>query len=342
MSLIPCPDCGLPRADDDVEATACPVCGYRRPESEPLTVAESVKVEEPPSPPAEPPAPRPARARGGLFLGGALAAGLGLVSAGVFWFAGSNWPTATVAPPAPELVLAPVTPPPLAVAPPPRFVPELAPAPRLARLKPPQVRPKVAAVAELIPAPRPVVEAAELVRVDRPGQEYQLGRLDGKRVRLVGQARRLVVAGLDDGAVLDATGLAVEDVLFTGPVAGGSTARVRADGAGGVFFAGPVTGGSRVAVEAGFVGFVDVARGRGSEVAGGSRVEVTARGVYLGGPVTGPDTRAEVTLTGGGVLWFEELDAGATLRYRAAAGAGPPEVLHRGAVRGGAVVERVK
>jgi hypothetical protein len=357
MALIPCPECGLPRAAEDVEASACPVCGHRPPEPELLTAAEP--VEQAPTPPVEPPTPPPARTRSGLLPGVAFVAGLGVVAAGALWFANSNRPADAPPPPAPEVAAGPAQPPPLEIlATPPRVVPVVAPP----KAKPPA--PAVAAVppspprSELAPAPRtapppvaiappprlaPAPADGEVIRVDQPNGDYKLDRLaDGKKVRLVGQAKRLVVAGLDGGAVLDATGLIVQDVHFTGPVAGGSTARVRADGAGGVFFAAAVTGRSRVAVQAGFVGFVDVARGRGSEVAGGSRVEVTARGVYLGGPVTGPDTRADVTLTHGGVLWFEELDAGATLRYRAAAGAGPPEVLHRGAVRGGAVVERVQ
>ncbi len=348
MALIPCPECGLPRAAADVEATACPVCGHRPPEPGLLTPADS--AEEPPAPPAEPPAP----ARGGWLLVASLAVGLGAVAAGVVWFANRERPADAPPPPAPEVAAWPAQPPLEVLATPPRVAPPAAkpPAPTVTAVPPPPSGPELAPAPRTAPPPvavappprfAPAPADGEVIRVDRPDGDYRLARLaDGKKVRLIGKARRLVVAGLDGGAALDATGLAVQDVLFTGPVAGGATVRVRADGAGGVFFAAAVTGRSRVAVQAGFVGFVDVARGRGSEVAGGSRVEVTARGVYLGGPVTGQDTRADVTLTGGGVLWFEELDAGATLHYRAAAGAGPPEVLHRGAVRGGAVVKRTE
>jgi hypothetical protein len=204
--------------------------------------------------------------------------------------------------------------------------PEQAPAPRFAP--------------EPAPPPRP---APDVVRVDRPDGLYRLDRLtDGRKVRLVGEAETLVVAGLDGGAVLDASGLAVRDVLFTGPVGGGSTAVVRTAADGGVLFRDGVDGRSRVTIQAGFVAFMDPPGKNqpAARVAGGSRVEVTARGAYFGGLITGPGTRVAVTLTAPGRLQFAAVDGAAELVYRTERPSDPPPRVTRGQVRGRGVFGR--
>jgi hypothetical protein len=312
VSLIPCPDCGLPRAAADIDSSPCPVCGWQGPE---LVLAEA---DSPPAPPPPAPEPEPGQTRNWVLLGAVCAAGAGVVAAmfAVPYIGRLPGPSAGVA------VVSPPTPVPA------RPGPELAPAPRF--------------VPELAPQPRP---APDLVQVDMPDGPFKLDRLTGgKKVRLVGEAQSLIVAGLDGGAVLDASGLTVRDVLFTGPVGGGSTAVVRTATDGGVLFRAGVDGRSRVTVETGFVAFLDTPgkSRQAARVAGGSRLEVAARGAYFGGPISGAGTRVEVTLRPPGRLEFTAVDAAAELVYRTAGPADPPPVVTRGQVRGQAVVKLEK
>jgi hypothetical protein len=191
---------------------------------------------------------------------------------------------------------------------------------------------------EAAPTPRP---AATLVRVDRPTGEYNTGRLAaGQRLRLVGTARRLTVEGLADGALLDATGLMVQEVFFLGRIADGSTARVRTDG--GVLFKAAIDGRSQVSVEAWFVGFVTptTKTSPGSKIDGGSEVTIAARAVFFGGWIGGDGTRVDVTLGPPGGLRFATLDGTARLVYRTRGADDPPPNVSRGEVRGKAVFTR--
>lgn len=310
MALIPCPDCGLPRIAADVDATPCPVCGRRDPEPTPVA-AEPHPVE---LLPAE---PEPRSARNWVLLGAVGVAGIGTLVAMLTLSPpdlSTDVPdTVTVA----SLPLAPLAP----YLPKPTPGPEPAPAPRF--------------VPEVAPTPRP---AATLVRVDRPNGEYNAGRLaDGQRVRLVGTARRLTVEGLSGGALLDATGLTVQEVFFLGRIADGSTARVRTDG--GVLFKSAIDGQSRVSVEAWFVGFVTPTTGTnpGSKIDGGSVVTIAARGVFFGGAIGGDGTRVDVTLGPPGGLRFAAMDGTARLVYRTRGADDPPPSVSRGSVRGKAV-----
>jgi hypothetical protein len=177
--------------------------------------------------------------------------------------------------------------------------------------------------------------------VDRPAGEYAVGKLSGgQRLRLVGTARRLTVEGLADGSLLDATGLTVQEVIFLGRVADGSTALVRTDG--GVLFRSGIDGRSRVAVEARFVGFVTPTTKTkpGSKIDGGAEVTIAARGVFFGGAIDGEGTRVDVTLGPPGGLSFAALDGAARLVYRTSRADDPPPSVSRGTVRGRAVFTR--
>ncbi|HVK16071.1 MAG TPA: hypothetical protein VM533_03920 [Fimbriiglobus sp.] len=314
MALIPCPDCGLPRAAADVEAIVCPVCGRRDPEPEltPVVVEPPVELL-----PAE---PELWSVRNWLLLAAFGIAGVGTLVAML-----------ALAPPdrstdAPDSVavassqLAPLSPTLQAQI----TGPEPAPAPRF--------------VPEVALTPRP---AATLVRVDRPNGVYAVGKLSGgQRLRLVGTARRLTVEGLADGSLLDATGLTVQEVIFLGRVADGSTALVRTDG--GVLFRAGIDGRSRVAVEARFVGFVTpTMKGKpGSKIDGGAEVTIAAHGVFFGGAIAGDGTRVDVTLGPPGGLSFAVLDGTARLVYRTRGADDPPPSVSRGTVRGNAVFTR--
>src|SRR5438128_511324 len=82
MATVPCPSCGMPRAEDLIGVTACPVCGAT------ATTAEPLPLPEPPMPVAPVPVARPAEigptsSRFGVglvgFVAGTLVGALGLL-----------------------------------------------------------------------------------------------------------------------------------------------------------------------------------------------------------------------------------------------------------------------
>jgi hypothetical protein len=182
------------------------------------------------------------------------------------------------------------------------------------------------------PAPRAAAEALPPQRIvtldlNEPDLTYVLSS-DLRRARWVvlrGRVKALKVTGLDNGQVLDASGLVAGSVTVSGRVDNRSVLKLNAPG-GTVGVAGAVSGGSSVEITApgGEVHFSHETRPNrvGSQIDGGSRVTITARRVELRGDVDGAETRVTVNLTDGGRLWAEAVRGGATVEYRAADGRG--------------------
>jgi hypothetical protein len=327
METIPCPTCGLPRAVADAPITPCPVCGRlatdpATADDEPGEVPVLVPVEVAPRPDSDDP---DGGRRNWLLVGGTVLAGAVIVGL-LLWSQFRDRNSAD-----PDRHASPV-PTPAAVQ------PESAPSPRPASPAP--------VVAARPPEPAPLPRESILppgpyaiFRLDRPSADYRLDRLgEGNRVKLVGRVKRLMIEGLDGGAALDASELTVQDVFFYGRLDGGATAVVRSAG-GAVLFREPVTGQSRVVVLPGadFVSFaaVPTASKPGSQVAGGARVQLSAKAVHFAAPITDPDTTVEVTLEVGGTLRFAAVERAAKLLYRSAV-PGPPPRVYFGVVRSGA------
>jgi hypothetical protein len=147
------------------------------------------------------------------------------------------------------------------------------------------------------------------------------------RVILRGKVKALKVISLDNGQVLDASGLTAETVSVSGRVGNGSVLKVNAPG-GIVNINEGISGKSSVEINApgGEVRFTRETRpGRpGSEIDGGSTVTITARRVDLRGDVNGIETRVTVNLTDDGWLWAEAVRGIATVEYRTANSPGKP------------------
>ncbi|MBX9582642.1 MAG: hypothetical protein K2X87_20230 [Gemmataceae bacterium] len=337
MATVTCPSCGLPRAPDLIDAAACPVCG---------TVGSvPAAVEVPPDPAGASPMPAagvaetgglrppPAEARSRPVAGPVFgfAAGLAVGVGGVLGW--QNLPATGVGTVAPGEVPA-ANPeaesggsrPRFAVAPMPREVVVRAAPP----VKPPgDVSPPLAGsddpIAEADPPPGPVAKPdpgrPAALTLDNPDGTSNPYVRPGSTLVLRGRVKKLVVGGLDGGAVLDCSELDAAEVVVSGPVGGGSRLTVRAPN-------GRVTVPARI-------------DGRAA-VGGGAAVEVVAKEVGLHGRVDGAGTRVAVRLTDGGTLTFAEVDGPARLEYAADRPGGPEPRVIAGRVGAGAVVRKVE
>ena len=130
----------------------------------------------------------------------------------------------------------------------------------------------------------------------------------------------LRVNGLEEGAVLDASGLEAGSVYVSGAVAGGSVLKINCPD-GVVHFPAAVGGKSLVEINApgGQVRFVfPTAPNRpGSLIDGGAAVTILARTVDLRGDVDGADTKVTVTLTRNGSLRVAAVRGTAAVEYKA-------------------------
>jgi hypothetical protein len=353
MSLIPCPGCSLPRTANDAEFE-CPICGFVPGADE---EAELAIAETPPVPlalahrpvPAPPP---PVERRDSPFLPWALAGvGFGgtLVCA-VGWYLAvldrsAFSPDTVKTPPAATGQLA------REVAPTPRRVSDAAPGPAPTPAVPPVaekpnpwvvVRPQKAP-----PVVAPPVNDApfEVIRVDRPLEDFRLDPVDGKkRIKLVGVANKLFIASVSGGAVVDASELDTGWVNVTGRIDDGATVRIAA-GTGLVNFTQGIGGGATVEVAANTVTFAK--RGKPKRkldeqpnISGGARVTITGRQVTFLAPIVGDGTLVDVTLTTRGHLRFLEMDDGAKMVYRAAKATDVPLIVNPGLVKGDAECKR--
>lgn len=235
MPMTNCPSCGLPRADELLATTPCPLCG-----ADGLPVADDVLPPTPAPEPAVPP-PVPAVAASSRF-------GLGLVFGLAVGFAAGagavlGWQSRPSPAPDVDTVAAAL----------PADEPPLPPAPAPKTPAPPPAAPPAAPTAKEKPNPFRPTGPAPLV-LDNPDGETRPVVRPGGHLVLSGKVKRLVVPGLKAGAVLDASQLDADEVVVAGPVDGGSRLVARAPG-GAVSVRGPVEGGSVVDVSGRTVGF---------------------------------------------------------------------------------------
>lgn len=318
MPMIACPECGLPREDDQVGVAPCPICALA-----PAVRGSRPSLDQAIDPTAGLPADVSELENRGAVLrqsstssvrfGWAVAFLLGIatgVGAVFAWQAAVRKPETTEV--AQVVRLRAVLQPPLA---------GIAVAPMPHEPRPPE------SIPEPKPEPKPVAKAEPKVaapaRVDvlnQPDSDYTLPRLkNGEHLILLGQVRQFRVTGLDGGAILDATGLEAGSVVISGTIAGGSVLKVRAPESVVMVMA-AVRGKSRVEINApgGDVRFLSPSSPDQpwSSITSGSTVAILARAVDLRGDVDGADTKVTVTLTGNGSLKVAAVRDTAAVEYK--------------------------
>lgn len=322
-ATVPCHACGLPRAADLVDTAACPVCGTVGPPP----VADEVPEPGGGGPPATAPeVPRPALAPAWVPFTGLVGSVVGFLFGVVVGAAGLHYWQTTASRPGPADRTADGTAgsrPPLAqeVAPMPREVVARGATPAESGGSPGFASPASPETGGPRPPPAqtpPTDTGPAAMTLDNPDGTASPHVRPGGSLTLRGRVKRLVVSGLEAGAVLDCSALDAAEVWVVGPVGGGSRLAVRsADG--------------RVTFEA----------DKGT-IGGGSAVEVVAREVGLHGRIDGAGTRVRVRLTGDGSLAFAAVDGPARLEYGRSQPGGPEPTVRRGKEGNGAVVTRVE
>lgn len=292
MPTTACLSCGLPRAEELVGVAPCPLCGSDG--SPPVAVAA------PPVPatvaPAPPPRPVRPASRFGLGVAAGVLIGVGAGAGGVI-----GWQARPTTAPAPDVEVVEAPAPPAEPPPVPAPSPDPAPTP----VTPTPTVPTAKEKDKEKPNPFRPVGPPPPILLDNPDGETSGVVRPGGHLILVGKVKRLVVPGLQAGAVLDASRLEAAEVVVVGPIDGAAKLIVRA------------AGGS--------------VRLRG-KVDGGSVVDVTGRVVQFDEPIGGAGTRAIVTLTSGGELTFAAVGGSSRLEYRRANPADPAPKLVVGRV----------
>jgi hypothetical protein len=303
----------MPITASEAEGGKCPVCGAAVDASEAEVQAELAEANAPA--PTPEPLQRSHRAAWVLLGGLVLFAGAWAL---VVHFNAPRPPKPEVLPPA---AAAPVEPRPA-------LPPELEGEPLTPKVR--ELAAKAAAAERreapvsaieqkepLAPGPKMDVSGGEAKLTENADGSFTVSALDGKtRVKLSGQIGTLRVSKLDGTAMLDATKLKAQEVIFDGEVTGRAQAKIVSHGAS-VRMNGNLGGQSQVLVNAAegtvIVGAEDGTAGRISENA---RLTVTAKNVTIGGTIDGEKTRVKVTLSSGGSLRFTELAGEARMEVR--------------------------
>jgi hypothetical protein len=183
--------------------------------------------------------------------------------------------------------------------------PERAPPPRFVLPKSPPVLPSVAAPPKKnVPAPAVVgpvqridPRAIREKRIDAPEGAVAISDMSGDdHLILRGSVRQLRVGSVGGRAMLDASGLAAEEIIITGDIHGRAAVKLHAPD-GTVTISGHVEGTARVVVDAPR-GEIILSAGSG-KLDGEAQLSIIARSVAVRG-VLGGNARLFVTLTGGG------------------------------------------
>jgi len=335
MSMIACPGCGLPRADDQLGTVPCPVCAATpTPTATTEPVAKKAAGHDPTAGlPADVREMQRAAQREGfptwfkfaaVFLFG-IASGVG----GLLGWQAANAPTTTEtarAEPINTRLLPPLPPKPK----PPGKPVEVAPMPHAPsplpepKSEPEPPKPEAKAV--------PVVpERAVVIELNMPDGAYNLpfAMKKGERIILKGKVGTLRTHGLDAGSVLDASGLEAAQVHIGGKIDNGSTMKINAP-KGTVTVAAAVLGKSTLEIVApgGDVLFsLPTTPNRpGSAIDSGSTVSITAQSTHLKGDINGSSTKVLVNLPAVGSLKVVAIRGTASVEYRVADSKGTPEV----------------
>jgi hypothetical protein len=237
--------------------------------------------------------------------------------------------------------------------------PTAAPAPALAPMPHEPITPPL--VGESTPNPNsnvdpdfkivPPPEPGRAITIDlgnAPSPTYSVPALrKGEHIVLRGQGKleRLLVHGLDTGAILDASGVEAAVITVTGKIEGHSTLKLKAPN-GTVHVTASVDGRSVVEIDApgGEVRFMlaTTATREGSKIDGSSTVSVTARRAEFRGDITGADTRVTVTLTRSGELDVEAVRNRAVVVYKSQAAGWAPPTVRLGSVAPTASVRKLE
>lgn len=334
MSTTACPECGLPRADDQLETVPCPICATvagqtpalaavtRKPDTDPTAglPADASQLHSHGGPPAN-------------FPFGAVLVFLLGSAAGVGSLLG--WQTAfpprsaipsdsTVTPVEVSKVERPLP------ALPPKQI-AIAPFPHEPKYAEPEPDPEPVPVPDPKAIPQPQADRIVVIELNLPDAVYTLPftMKKGERVVLKGKVKTLRASGLDGGAVLDASALHAANIYVTGRIDGRSSLKLNAPN-GVVTVSATVTGKSTVEVAApgGEVKFSapTTATRPGSQIDGGAAVTLTARTIDLRGDVNGIDTKVSVNMPRTGTLRVAAIRGTATVEYRVPEGKGVLDV----------------
>jgi hypothetical protein len=343
-----CPKCRVPLSREESRSGKCPFCAA------PLGASEAAAHRRAELPPpvderaASLPLPESVKPllRGAIIL---LALGVGggglyyAVSAGVTRYLGGPepWPDAALQEPetppgdppdatAPDEVAPPAAS--LAARAPSEEEPSRLPQSEKPAAAPPAAEAKSGARPVL---PQEVVLARGVLKIDSPEGEYFVEPIDGAvHVLLRGRVKTLRIGSLGGDALLDASALKAEAIVFAGAVSGRARAQVYTAG-GSVEFRGPVNGRANLIVNApnGKVTFAGPAGGRpGAGFGGESNATIKARELDVQCPISG-DAQMYVVLSGGGKLRFTEMEGRSLLFFHKANARDPDSVIERGITR---------
>ena len=185
---------------------------------------------------------------------------------------------------------------------------------------PPRPRPPEAAPSPHRPRPKspgPVIlidprhEANSTIemRIANPLAAIAIPDLFGdSRVILTGEASVLKIGTVSSKALLDASGLEVEEILITGDITGSAIVKLHAPG-GKVTIGGFVTGSARLTIDAPDGIVIAEKSGR---LGGSATATITARDVDLNSPAT-EGVRVSITFSRGGSLKVAVMEGGADL-----------------------------
>lgn len=330
MSMIPCPGCGLPRAQDQA-SQPCPVCA-----AGPATTLAPAPVAKKPSGP-DPTAGLPtdvASMNSVGATGGGFPAWFGWVAVFLFGIATGaggilGWQASRKPTPTDDTASAPRNEPrPLPPIPTPVKKTEIAPLPHEPKPIPdPEPEPPPPDPKNIQPPP----DRQVIVELNQPNGTYTIpfSMKKGERIVVKGKIGSLRAHALDSGAVLDASGLEAGQIYIGGKIDNGSTVKLNSPN-GKVTIAASVVGKSNLEINApgGDVLFsaATTPNRPGSAIDGGSIVAITARTADLKGDINGSTTKVTVNLHRAGTLKIVAIRGTATVEYRVGEGKGMPDV----------------
>ena len=157
------------------------------------------------------------------------------------------------------------------------------------------------------------------------------------RVILTGKASVLKIGTVSTNALLDASGLEVDEILITGDITGNATVKLHAPG-GKVTLGGFVTGCARLTIDAPEGTVIAEKTGKLGDIA---TATITAREVELNAPATG-SVRISITLTRGGFLKAALMEHGAQITYKKSRASDPEPKIETGELRNGTMVTHEK
>ena len=290
MSHLECPTCRQSVSDQALDAGECPFCGY----DGAMVAAASPKRAWLLSTLAV------------ILSGGVLGAYL-LVPRSEPIRVGANEAAAVA--PSPFQQTIPAEP---AVAPPPRMVHSLPPLPVVAaRPAPPRKNPWNPNLAVEGAVERIDAKSVRAKKIDAPEGVVSVSDMNrDDRLTLTGTVRQLRIGTVGGNAVLDASGLAAEEIIVTGDLNGRATVKINAPD-GNVSIGGHVEGNAKVVVNAprGEV-LIGAASGK---LEGAGELTVIARSVEVS--AMAGQAKLIVTLTGGGRVTLGTVHENASVVY---------------------------